>query len=369
MGLDELLTTLANDQPQVVQKITRLLIPSYFPSKVTSEEACNRCVTLLKRSPMAGAKFCEFVVAEGPSVRSLMDLLKVIIDFVVQSDQLNESQTEGFLCAASHLCEYLANEPHCKNTLKEMFSGDKFKCLFAVAPTPLAQSSMLDLVSAIYGEASGLIEECMSLISNCTGISENLEKQAEVRSAHKLLLSCDRIDDMLEAFMKLLQKIAFHCHSKFGIELPKPSVSSAKRKKSHSSVKLAAKWQAGEKKSGNFEEDYLIAVGVAWQIKDLLSNENSQAAVMGYQNLELLLLPLKVIAEISIVECLHFEYMDAYPVLAYAGLALHMILRNITPNDFITRRNDESGLTGSLTEASLISPLNCTDGQNNFTQT
>ncbi|KAK4772490.1 hypothetical protein SAY86_014265 [Trapa natans] len=352
VGLDDLLGILANDQPQVAQKITRLLIPSYFPSKVTSEEACNRCVTLLKRSPLAGARFCEFIVVEGASIKSLMELLKVITDLVLQSDQLNEDQIEGLFFAASHLCEYLANEPRYKNALKEMFTSDKIQCLFSVAPTPFSQSSMLNLVSVITGEASGLFEECMSLIRNCSGISDNLERQAEVRNAHKLLLSCDRMDDMLETFSKLLQKIAFRCHNKFGIELPKTNFPSAKRRKPQSSVKLSAKWKAGEKKPCSFEEDYLIAVGVAWQIKELLSNENSRAAIMGYQNLESLLLHLKVIAEISIVECLNFEYMDAYPVLAYAGLALHMILRDVTPHE-LTRRNDESSLKESFLKTIL----------------
>ncbi|GFZ18822.1 ARM repeat superfamily protein [Actinidia rufa] len=77
--LDLLLSTLANDQPLIAQKITKLLMPSYFPSKVTVEEACNRCVTLIKRSPMAGARFCEFALSEGASYQSLVELVKVFI--------------------------------------------------------------------------------------------------------------------------------------------------------------------------------------------------------------------------------------------------------------------------------------------------
>ncbi|XP_031385888.1 uncharacterized protein LOC116199603 isoform X2 [Punica granatum] len=354
VGLDLLLPTLANDQPQVAQKITRLLTPSYFPSNVTSEEACSRCVTLLKRSPVAGAKFCEYVVAEVPSVKSLMELLKVLINLVVQSDELNEDQIEGFLCAASHLCKHFVNEPRYKNTLEEMFHSDRLKHLYSVAPTPLAQSSVFSLVSAIFiDDASGLIEECMGTIINCVGINQNVERQDEVRAAHKLLLSCNKIDDVLEAFTKLLQKTAFRCHNKFGIELPKHSVSSIKRKKSHSTVKLSAKWKAGEKKSSNFEEDYLIAIGVAWQIKDLLSDESPRAAILGYQNLEALLFPLKVIAEVSMLECSHSEYMDAYPVLAYTSLALHMSMRNSAAQGFNIRRSDGGSASGSFIETIL----------------
>ncbi|XP_039155763.1 condensin-2 complex subunit G2-like [Eucalyptus grandis] len=95
--LEALLSMLATDQAQVAQKITRLLLPSYFPSKVTFEEACNRCVTLIKRSPKAGARFCEYAASEGAPLKSLMQLFKVFISFVLSTDKLNEDQIEVYL--------------------------------------------------------------------------------------------------------------------------------------------------------------------------------------------------------------------------------------------------------------------------------
>lgn len=326
VALEELLSTLSDDQPLVAQKITRLLMPSYFPSKVSSQEACRRFITLLKRSPKAGAKFCEHAFIEGASIKSLMELFKVIIQLIVSPVQLNEDQIEGFLSAGAYLCKNLADESSYQIALKEMLPSDRLMMLFAVAPTALAQSSLFSIISAVSPyDASGIIEKCMAITMNCNGISEHAEKQAEVRSAHKLLLSCGRFGDLLESFIKILQKTAFRCHNNFGVEVPNRIFSSMKGKKSQSSVKLSTKWKyAGQKKSSSFEEDYLITAGISWQIKDLLTCENSRTAILESKTLESLLVSLKVISEVGIVECLHSEYMDAYPLLAYTALAIHI---------------------------------------------
>ncbi|EEF37095.1 conserved hypothetical protein [Ricinus communis] len=315
VGLDELLSSLANDQPQVAQKITRLLMPSYFPSKVSTEEACNRCVTLIKRSPMAGARFCEFAVSEGASLKSLMELVRALISLALRHDKLEADQKEGFLAAASHLCNSLVGEPCYKNALKELFVGGKVKSLFAYASTRCAQSSVLNIFSSISPEdVAVLVEECMHLITNCSGISDNVELQDEVRSAHKLMLSCDSFDDLFEALTKLLQKTAYRCHIKFGVEMPKQRISPRKRKKCKYAVKISAKWKhVSGKTASNFEDDYSLALGIAWQIKDLLGSEDSRKAIFGSQALELPFLALKVISEVSIMQCVSCEYLDSSP--------------------------------------------------------
>ncbi|PRQ50913.1 hypothetical protein RchiOBHm_Chr2g0138441 [Rosa chinensis] len=202
--LDELLSTLENDQPQVAQKIARLLMPSYFPSKETVETACNRCTTIVKRSLMAGARFCEFAASQGASLKSLMELVR----------------------------------------------------------------------------------------------------QSKVRSAHNLLLSCDAIDGMLEALTALLQKSAYRCHIKYGSEIKNLSVFSAKRRKSKSSGKVSARHKhVSRKKVTSFGEDYSVAAGIAWQIRDSLVSVNIQKAILGSQTLESLLI-LKVISEVSILACI-----------------------------------------------------------------
>ncbi|KAJ4823339.1 hypothetical protein Tsubulata_001514 [Turnera subulata] len=332
VGLDALLSTLANDQPQVAQKITTLLMPSYFPSKVSIEEACRRCVTLIKRSPKAGSRFCEFAVSEGASLKSLMELVRVIISLVVSHDKLVAEQIEGLLEAASCLCNNLVREPCYKTSLKEMFAGGKVKSLLAAASTGGAQSSVLNIFSAVCpDDMTQLAKQCMHIVTNCGQLSEDMDKQAEVRSAHKLLQSCGGFDDMFEALMDILQKAVYRCHIKFGTELPLQRVSPGKRKKCKSSVRSSSKWrhQSG-KKALNFKEDYSTAVGIAWQVKDLIASEESWRAILESQTLEFLFHALAVISEVSIVHCVTCEYMEAYPVLAYTALAFRMTLQNIS---------------------------------------
>ncbi|KAI3407563.1 uncharacterized protein J3R85_020874 [Psidium guajava] len=364
--LEALLSTLATDQAQVAQKITRLLLPSYFPSKVTFEEACNRCVTLIKRSPKAGARFCEYAALEGAPLKSLMQLFKVFTSFVLSIDKLNEDQIEGLLDAAAYICKQLVGEPSYKDALKEMFGNDKLKCLFAVAPTVHGQSSVLNIVSAISpDDASGLIEECGRLVMDSIGISENEERQSEVRSARKLLLSYDRCDDMFDAFSKLLQNAAFHCHKKFGIVMSeKQSISSSKRKKNQSSLKnLAKKRSVSQQTPSSFEDGYLAAVGVAWQIKDLLGGEDTRKAMLASSSCKLILNNLKVIATASIVECVNVEYMNIYPLLAYTTLVMHMASADLSQSssqNSHNRRHSTSNPSRAVIEV-MDQLLNCAE--------
>ncbi|KAJ9670497.1 hypothetical protein PVL29_026805 [Vitis rotundifolia] len=337
VGLDVLLSTLADDQPPVAQKITKLLIPSYFPSKVTPEEACKRCVTLIKRSPKAGARFCEFALSEGASMKSLLELVKVFISLVLSPNKLQGDQIESLLLAAANLCNNLVTEPLYITALKELFSGGKLKRLFAAAETGPAQSSVVNIISSISpDDAAEFVEECMGLVTDCSGLSENTERQEEVRSVHKLMLSCDWFDDMFDVLTRLLQKAAYGCHTKFGTEMPKQCVPSVKRKKTKSSFKSSAKEKhvSGKKlpnmSTSIFEEAYPNAVGVAWQIIDLIKSEGTRIATLRSKTLESAFFALKVVSEVSIVHCMNYEHMDTTPILAYSSLALHLTLQNIS---------------------------------------
>ncbi|KAL5556803.1 hypothetical protein UlMin_039039 [Ulmus minor] len=368
--LDVLLSTLANDQPHVAQKITRLLMPSYFPSKASIEEACNRCVTLVKRSPVAGARFCELAVFEGASLESLMELVKVFISLILSPNMLNTDHIEGSLQAAANLCSSLIKEPSYTHALKELFSGEKLKCLLSRVSNTRAQSSIFNIASVIsVDDVAGLLDECMALITRCTGLSEDIEKQAEVRSAHRLLMSCGWLDNMVEVLASLLQKTAYRCHIKFGIEIPKLSIFSAKRKNLKSSGKFSAQRKhVGGKKQSSFEEDYAIAVGIAWQIKDLLKSEDTSKAILASQNLKSIFLALKIICEISILHCIHCEYMHVAPVLAYTDLSLHLTLQNVdisSSEGCGTKKSDGSDSSSSSPKATLEQTLshmlNCTE--------
>ncbi|KAK6793555.1 hypothetical protein RDI58_007008 [Solanum bulbocastanum] len=333
--IDLLLSTLANDQPGIGQKITKLLLPSYFPSKVNLKEACNRCVTLIQRSPMAGARFCEFAVSEGILLQSWMELLKNLISLIVSSGKLEVEQIDGSIIAASHLCIYLVHDESYQTKLKEELSGERLKHLFAAATSACAQASVCNIISSVCPDAvDDLFNDCMNLVTNCGDLSNSLEKQAEVRSVHKMMLSCNWLDEMFENLARHLQRAASQCHEIFGTKLVNFSGPSTEWVNSKSSVKLSSKSKnLRERKTSNkvkcsFKKEYEIAVGMAWQIKDLLLSENTRTAILRSGSLKTILLSLKAISEVSILQCTQREYMSVTPILSYTALALHRSLED-----------------------------------------
>ncbi|KAL0332337.1 UNVERIFIED_CONTAM: Condensin-2 complex subunit G2 [Sesamum calycinum] len=298
VSIDILVSTLANDQPLVARKITKLLIPSYFPSKVMEEEACKRMITLIKRSPTAGARFCEFAALEGASLRSLMKLFKVLSDLIMSSVKLDEEIVEGLL-VASHLCTNLAKDASFEPALREELSAEKLKTFFTVAST-----------------------------------SHVIERQAEMRSAHKMILSCGWFDDMFGVLVGCLQKAACGCHAKFGVELGKQNVGSAiRRTKSSTKVSSKSKHCNGQRSSNTdinrFRKIMQVLLVYHGQIKELLLHENSRKAMLGSRHLESAYSALKVISEASVLYCLQYDYLNTWSVSAYTTLTLHMSLHNI----------------------------------------
>ncbi|KAL9261005.1 Condensin-2 complex subunit G2-like protein [Drosera capensis] len=325
VALDALLTTLTNDQPLVAQKITRLLLPSYFPSKVSPAEACNRFITLIKRSPAAGARFCEFAESEGASKKALIELVVMLINMALAPHNLASDQLEGLLTAVGHLCDNLASEASCKDALKKLVSCQKLKGLFDVANGVNARSSLFNIASALSSTGvAGLLEECVELVSNCGDLLGNGERQAAVRSAHKMILSSGWFDAMFETITRLLQIAAMGCHRNFGVEVPEKIFVSGKRKKSMLSPKLRS-----GRGSSVFEDEYQIAVGIGWQIRDLLKVEASRKAIFDSENLQLVCFALTALSEVSITHCMCCDFMDSSLVTSYTTLALQIALQNI----------------------------------------
>ncbi|XP_047333692.1 uncharacterized protein LOC124937468 [Impatiens glandulifera] len=323
--LEMLLSTLANDQPVIADKITKLLIPSYFPSKTNPKEACSRCITLIKRSPAAGARFCEFALSGGASFGSLIELAKELINMILSPHQLDAAQIDGILLATAHICKNVVNEGSCITTLKKLLSPERLRRLFAASSSRHAQSSLCDIISYISpNDVGDLLKTCMALITNGCDLHENLDWQVEVRSAHKVMFSCNGFDDMLETITRLLQNAANE-----DIEF------TAKRRRVRSSGKISAKIKHNSKRSSisTFKENYLKAVGISWQIKDLLVCDDTRKAILGSRILDTTLFALKDISEMSILRCMGFDYMHSYPVLAYTSLALHISLQSDAINE------------------------------------
>ncbi|KAI3870634.1 hypothetical protein MKW92_025041 [Papaver armeniacum] len=367
--LDDFLSSLANDQPLVAQKITRLLIPSYFPSKVVVDEACSRCITLIKRSPMAGARFCEFALSEGSSPKSLLELVKLSIALALSHDVSSE-QTEGFLLAAENLCQSLVREASCKGVLKEFFSGDKLKRLFSRADTELAQTSIFKIAIAVSpNDATGLLKECMVIIKKCGGLSEDLERQAEVRSVHKLMVSFGWFDKLFKALTELLQTAGYWCHTKFGTKTPMQSAPSEKqksgrlpaKKSSTNSKNVKGKKSASSDDMSPVEEDFVIAAGAAWQITDMLACSQTREAVVHSPMIELACSALEVISEVSIKQCMSFEYCDTSAVSAYAALVLHINHENEASGRSDLSNDARSPLKMMALELCLDHLFDCTE--------
>lgn len=330
VSLDVLLSVLASDQTHVAKGIARLLIPSYFPSRKRAEEACQRCRTLINRNPMAGARFCEFLVSLGATVQSVLHLVGFFLNSVLSGDKLEEKQSEGLLLAAFYLCKDLVADSGCLASLKELLPIEKLKSLLAFAPTSQAQSAVFDILAMVSPDiVSEVLEDCMNLVVNCGGLPGDAGRQTELRSVHKLLLSSNAFCDLIGTFTSIMQKTAYRSQINFGYEVERKNADSMTRKKSKSSRKSSARWKhVSGKNAISFEADYSVAVGIAWQIKDLLTIEDARKAILE-SDIKELLLALKVVSKTSILQASCCEYMDVYPVLAYTSLALHMALQNL----------------------------------------
>uniref|UniRef100_A0A7N0V790 Condensin-2 complex subunit G2 n=1 Tax=Kalanchoe fedtschenkoi TaxID=63787 RepID=A0A7N0V790_KALFE len=323
VDLDKLLLALATDQPAVAQKVTRLLIPSYFPSKVTVEEACARCVILMRREPKAGARFCEFIVAEEVSLRSLLQLVSGFVDMVLSPKQLNTEQTDCLMVGAAYLCNHLARDAANKASLKALFSDGKLKQLIAVLSTGRAKSALFSIVSAVSVDAAAdIVKESIRLITKCCDLSEDMERQAEARSIHKFLLHCGQFDELLDVVATILHKTALGCHAGFCTNISIHKRPTASRNKSKSSRKESANHLTSKK-------DFSLAAGLAWQIKEMLLPEDIRKALLESRHLKMIFFALKDICEANIMQFLDFAFMESSPITAYTALAMHITLHNV----------------------------------------
>ncbi|KAF8099188.1 hypothetical protein N665_0248s0017 [Sinapis alba] len=359
VSLDVLLSVLASDQTHVAKGIARLLMPSYFPSRKRAEEACTRCRTLINRNPLAGARFCEFLVALGATLQSARQLVRFFLDSILSGDKLEENQIEGLLLASYSLCKDLVADSGCMASLKELLPGEKLKSLLAFAPTAQAQSAVFDILAIVSPDiVSDVLEDCMTLVVNCGGLPGDEGRQVEMRSVHKLLLSSNDFSDLVGTFTSILQKTAYRCQINFGDEVERKNVYSATRKKSKSSRNSSTKWKhVSEKNAISFEEDYSVAVGIAWQIKDLLIIEDARKAILESSDIEELCIALKVVSQTSILQSSCCEYMDVYPVLAYTSLALHITLRNLNTD---AQMND-TRIAEDILDQTMGHILGCTE--------
>jgi condensin-2 complex subunit G2 len=141
---------------------------------------------------------------------------------------------------------------------------------------------------------------------------------------------------MFEALTNILQSKASCFSEIYGLEPPLCPVASTKRKKGKSLKKTPARSDdvAGNKSSTSIlnNEELAAVGGASWQINEILKAEEMRAAFL-QSYAEIAFSSLKVISQVYIEQCLHFESLDLTPVLAYLSLATHSALQDVDQTD------------------------------------
>ncbi|CAL4917925.1 unnamed protein product [Urochloa decumbens] len=355
VGLDTLLSSLANDHPRIAQKITKLLIPSYFPSKLSAKEACARCIALIKRSPAAGARFCDFALSEGSSPRSVVELVKYSVTLALSRTGLNSDQIDGLIIASVNLIKSLSEESSSLATLREFFANAKLRLVLQTVVSEGARAALLSIAPVILPDLSVLHEECMDIVVNAARISEQEECQEAALAAHKLIVLGGCSDELFEALTNILQSKASVFAEIYGLEPPPCPVASSRRKKGKSLKKTPAHGHVlgkGSSKSKVSNEALAVAAGAAWQINEIVKAEELRDAFLQSSYSEIAFSSLKVISQVFIEQCLYLDSLDLAPVLAYLSLATYNALPDAD--------------TGSCSEKSIANQsldhlLNCFD--------
>jgi len=333
VGLGTLLSSLANDHPRIAQKITKLLIPSYFPSKLNAKEACARCIALIKRSPTAGARFCEFAMSEGSSPRSIVELVKFSITLALSRTGLNSDQIDGLVIASVNLIKSLSEQRSGLATLREFFANAKLRLVLQTVVSEGARAAILSIAPVILpDDLSVLHEECMDIVVNATRISKQEKCQEAALAAHKLIFLSGWSDELFEALTNILQSKASDFAEIYGLKPPLCPVASSRRKKGKSLKKTPARGHAvgkGSSKSRVSNEVLAVAAGAAWQINEIMRAEDLRVAFLQSSYSEIAFSSLKVISQVYVEQCLYLDSLDLAPVLAYLSLATYNTLPNV----------------------------------------
>ncbi|KAG0447264.1 hypothetical protein HPP92_028383 [Vanilla planifolia] len=198
VSLDSLFSSLADDHERVARKLTRLLIPSYLPSKVTPKEACNRFFTLMRRAPVAGARFCEFALSEGSSLKTLMELLRFSLGLVLTGSGLSSGQIDGLITASANICSTTSVQ---------------------------ARIAVLGIASMVSPDDLGeLHDRCIIFVIECTDLSDDQERKGLLSAVHRLMLDCGWFDELVEILTCILKTIATSILAKFSADVPHQAI-------------------------------------------------------------------------------------------------------------------------------------------------
>jgi condensin-2 complex subunit G2 len=333
VDLETLVSLLGEDHSRVAQKITRLLLPTYFPTKLPLKDACIRCISLIKRSPTAGARFCEFAFLEGSSAKSLAELVRVSLLLALSPNKgLDEDQTDGLVIAIYNIINSLSgndDEFSSLGLVRKLITVEKVKVLIDTVVSDPAREAVLNIASSFLsssGGSNGLRDVCMEIVLNSVGLSDSLEKQRVVVAARKLIFTCGLSDLMLEGLANALGSAVRGFADQSEVDFPAtPVISTPKVKKKH-----AKKAKSSKSVISSISELAAKAAAAAWQVKDLLTNEETTEVILKSLFSDKIFSSLKALAEVFIEHCFESKNFDACPLLAYMNYAKYASLQEDT---------------------------------------
>ncbi|KAG6551037.1 hypothetical protein Mapa_007270 [Marchantia paleacea] len=267
--VDSLLFSLSTDSSPVAQRLCKVLVPSYFPTKVTAKEACSRCVVLLKRSPQAATQFCKWLFSQGASGTSLLELVKTLGTMARDNEECSDEVRTEILHALSEVCKSMLATDEWREAIGEILTGDMLAALIACAPDSLGRSYVLQTASSLPPKnVSKLINYCGDLVMKCSVTPADV---AEVRAVHALVLAWGGLDNLLEAFITILSE-ASGIASIMSPRVVRVHSTSTHLKRGNKRGKSAlpgaldsSASKQDEMKRQTLKDKYIAAVGAAWQ--------------------------------------------------------------------------------------------------------
>ncbi|XP_002980805.2 condensin-2 complex subunit G2 [Selaginella moellendorffii] len=317
--LDSLLSMLADDCDTVARRLTRLLIPSYFPTKARIVEACNRCCTLIKRSPSAGARFCSYASAEGVPAESLFELLKFLCGLALPDSELDQEHREGVLLAVSELGMSLVSLGQWKIAVGSHLTGQLLMSLLGVAATSQTRSSIVRLASSLPAkDIPELAKYCGDLVITSAKDLTVLDSSNEIRAVNSFVLSWGGFEDLAGS---LVDKLARFRENTSLQEKPGSSRRNAKAKASRVKTRSSPRQK-------NCDTLFTAAVGAAWHVQIFLAESDTRKALLAYRGLQDLISRLRQLAEYCMknVETVTNHRLISSAITAYANLTIHICL-------------------------------------------
>ncbi|CAK9229150.1 unnamed protein product [Sphagnum troendelagicum] len=329
--LESLLVLLATDHSSVATRITRLLMPSYFPSNIRVQDACLRCLALVKRNPEAGAQFCRFALSEGASPSSLMELIGVFCNVIISSTVDGTETQEGVLGALGAVCHSMVTEEKLKSAMGEVLTGDVLIALLEWAPSADARSKIMRIasISSPKTDVSKLVKYCKQVVMERSSTPETGFQ--EVRAVHALVLLWGGFDDLLQALIVSLQSSTAEPSLK---PLVMPSSSNTKRGKRNKHEKKGMPISSQQENlSSTVSSDQSVhdctIFESAWQVENLLAEDKTRKAILESPSSQELFSSLRKAAKAVFenpMAGIGNPTMVHTPIAAYTKLSLYLAL-------------------------------------------